>query len=140
MAYGTAALIVAAGSGSRAGGDVPKQYQSLAGKPILTWSLDAFLSHPGIDRVLAIIATGDAARYAALDHRHAKLQPPIQGGETRQDSVRAGLGALAADQPRRVLIHDAARPFVSADLISRVVAKLDTDVAVVPTLSVTSSL
>src|SRR6478752_1855243 len=140
MAYGTAALIVAAGSGSRAGGDVPKQYQAIAGKPILSWSIEAFVAHPGIHRVFPIIAADDAPRYAALGHHHAKLQPPIHGGETRQDSVRAGLDALTADPPRRVLIHDAARPFVSADLINRILAKLDTEVAVVPTLPVTSSL
>src|SRR3954453_254584 len=104
MPYGTAALIVAAGSGSRAGGSVPKQYQALAGKPILSWSLDTFVAHRGIDRIYPIIAADDAARYAALAHRHAKLQPPIHGAETRQDSVRAGLDALTADPPRRVLI------------------------------------
>ena len=140
MAQATVALIVAAGSGSRAGSGIPKQYQALHGKPVLAWSLDTFLSHPGIDAVLPVIAAGDAPRYAALGYDDLKLRSPVHGGATRQDSVLAGLDALAGAPPRRVLIHDAARPFVSATLIDRVLAKLDNDVAVVPTLPVTSSL
>src|SRR5262245_19916609 len=114
MADGTAALIVAAGSGSRAGGEIAKQYQSLGSAPMISWSLDSFLAHPAVDRVVTVIAAGDERRFEELGYRKAKIQPPVHGGVTRQDSVAAGLAELAKDPPRRVLIHDAARPFVSA--------------------------
>jgi 2-C-methyl-D-erythritol 4-phosphate cytidylyltransferase/2-C-methyl-D-erythritol 2,4-cyclodiphosphate synthase len=141
MANGTAALIVAAGSGSRAGTPgIPKQYRSVGGKPVLSWSLGTFLAHDRIDRVVTVIAAGDRVRYASLRHADSKLMPPVVGGPTRQESVMAGLAAFAADPPARVLIHDAARPFVSAALIDRVLAKLGSEAAVVPTLPVTNTL
>jgi 2-C-methyl-D-erythritol 4-phosphate cytidylyltransferase/2-C-methyl-D-erythritol 2,4-cyclodiphosphate synthase len=138
----TAAIIVAAGAGSRAAtaGGLPKQYQSVGGKPVLSWTLDAFLGSDAVTLVLPVIGAGDEARFARLGYRDKKLRPPVHGGPTRQESVMAGLSALTAEPPERVLIHDAARPFVSAALISRVVAKLDTDIGVVPTLPVTSTL
>jgi 2-C-methyl-D-erythritol 4-phosphate cytidylyltransferase/2-C-methyl-D-erythritol 2,4-cyclodiphosphate synthase len=137
----TAAIVVAAGSGSRAGTPgLPKQYQDVGGKPVLSWALGAFLSHPAIGVVLSVIAAGDEARFAELGLRHDKLRTPVKGGATRQDSVAAALAALSADPPQHVLIHDAARPFVSTELIDRVVAKLATELAVVPALPVTSTL
>lgn len=114
------ALIVAAGRGQRAGTGLPKQYRRLAGRPVLARTLDAFLAHPRIDRVAVVIHPDDRTLYdaatAGLD-----LLPPISGGSTRQDSVRLGLEALADLTPDIVLIHDAARPFVSPDLIDRVI-------------------
>ena len=140
-ASSAAALIVAAGRGVRAGtGNLPKQYQSLAGTPILVRSLAAFLAHPDVDRVLVVIAKGDEEIYRAVAPQHDKLMAPVTGGATRQASVLAGLTALAAAGPGRVLIHDAARPFASASLISRVIAALGEADAVVPTVPVASTL
>lgn len=122
-----AALIVAAGRGTRAGGTIPKQYQKLGGKPLLRYSLDACLSHPEIDQVLAVIHSQDAAAYQAAItglQGHPKLRPPCQGGATRQESVRLGLEALSAGDPAKVLIHDAARPFLRQDRISALLATL----------------
>ena len=122
---GTVALIVAAGRGVRAGGEIPKQYREIGGVPVLRRTIGAFLSHPEVDQVLVAIAPGDS-RYADVAPQNERsLLPPVIGGETRQESVRLGLESLAGLAPDRVLIHDGARPFVSAAVISRVVAALD---------------
>jgi 2-C-methyl-D-erythritol 4-phosphate cytidylyltransferase/2-C-methyl-D-erythritol 2,4-cyclodiphosphate synthase len=137
----TAALIVAAGRGTRAGGAaIPKQYQSIGGKPILLRAIEAMLRHDAVNRIRVVIGKDDETLYGAVAPTNGKLGPPVIGGETRQDSVRCGLDALAADEPARVLIHDAARPFVSPDLIGRVRTALDTATAVVPALPVASTL
>lgn len=137
----TAALIVAAGSGSRAGSSGPaKQYRAIAGKPVLAYSLDAFLSHPLIDSVQVVIGPQDAAQYDTLAPLHEKLRVPTTGAATRQGSVMAGLAAYRDHPPGRILIHDGARPFVSAGLITRVAEALDEVAAVVPTMPVTSTL
>jgi 2-C-methyl-D-erythritol 4-phosphate cytidylyltransferase/2-C-methyl-D-erythritol 2,4-cyclodiphosphate synthase len=110
------ALIVAAGRGVRAGGDLPKQYRQLGGCAVLHHSARAFRDHPAIDAVRVVIHPADRALYdAAVDG--LDLLPPVPGGAERQDSVRLGLESLADLKPVRVLIHDAARPLVSADLI-----------------------
>jgi 2-C-methyl-D-erythritol 4-phosphate cytidylyltransferase/2-C-methyl-D-erythritol 2,4-cyclodiphosphate synthase len=137
----TAALIVAAGQGARAGSsDIPKQFRIVGGRPILSRTLDLFLGHPGIQTVQVVIGEGQEQLYAAAAARHEKLLPPVAGGETRQDSVRRGLTAIAGRPPRCVLIHDAARPFASPALIDRVLAALGPADAVVPTLPVASTL
>src|SRR5689334_17516630 len=112
---GTVALIVAAGRGSRASAGPaapPKQYAMLAGRPVLTWAIAAFRAHPDISQVRVVIHPDDQQRYDAATAGLA-IALPIAGGEARQDSVRLGLEACAAEEPERVLIHDAARPFVS---------------------------
>ena len=108
-----AALIVAAGNGSRAGADSPKQYVELGGKAILRHTLDCFLAIANIGRITVVIAEADFDRYSAAtgDLQDQRLTTPVIGGATRALSVRAGLEALAADPPDQVLIHDAARPF-----------------------------
>jgi len=109
------ALIVAAGRGSRAGGEKPKQYQLLGGKSLLRRSIEIFLSHAAIARVAVVIHSDDSAAYAEAIQgleTEARLAPPIPGGAARQDSVRLGLEALATHTPASVLIHDAARPFL----------------------------
>jgi 2-C-methyl-D-erythritol 4-phosphate cytidylyltransferase / 2-C-methyl-D-erythritol 2,4-cyclodiphosphate synthase len=118
------ALIVAAGRGSRAGDGLPKQYRRLAGTPVLARTAAAFAAHPAITGIRVVIDPEDEALYREAVAGLAKLGTPIAGGATRQESVRAGLAALVADAPDIVLIHDAARPFVSAELISRAVAAL----------------
>jgi len=135
----TVALIVAAGRGRRLPGDRPKQYRQLAGRPVLRRSVESFLAHPAIDRVQIVFNRDDEALYrdavADLD-----LPPPVEGGETRQDSVRIGLNAISDFAPAKVLIHDGARPIVPPALIGRVVAALDGNPAVIPALPVNDTL
>jgi 2-C-methyl-D-erythritol 4-phosphate cytidylyltransferase/2-C-methyl-D-erythritol 2,4-cyclodiphosphate synthase len=117
-----AAVIVAAGRGERAPGGVPKQYRPIAGEPMIRSTLRAFLSHPQIDSVQPVINPNDDKIYQRAIAGLKKLLPPVAGGATRQASVRAGLEALAGRAPALVLIHDAARPFVSVGLIDRAIA------------------
>jgi 2-C-methyl-D-erythritol 4-phosphate cytidylyltransferase/2-C-methyl-D-erythritol 2,4-cyclodiphosphate synthase len=135
---GAAAVIVAAGRGTRAGGAVPKQWQMLAGRAVLAWTLEAFRTSPDIGDIVLVLHPGDmglAPGYA--NHPDVDVVP---GGETRAASVRAGLEALDGTGATRVLIHDAARPLVSHALIARVVAALDHSVGAAPALEVTDSL
>ncbi|MEI7790208.1 MAG: bifunctional 2-C-methyl-D-erythritol 4-phosphate cytidylyltransferase/2-C-methyl-D-erythritol 2,4-cyclodiphosphate synthase [Alphaproteobacteria bacterium] len=115
-----AVLIVAAGKGERAGTELPKQYERLAGKPMLRRTVEAFAGYP----VQVVIGAGQqelaAAALAGLD-----VPDPVTGGATRQESVRLGLHALGRDAPDFVLIHDAARPLVSRKVIADVVAALE---------------
>jgi 2-C-methyl-D-erythritol 4-phosphate cytidylyltransferase/2-C-methyl-D-erythritol 2,4-cyclodiphosphate synthase len=106
---------------------VPKQYVRIGGEPILARTLGMFLTHAHIDIVQVAIAAEDAPLYseAVASFGDARLLPPIVGGATRQDSVHNGLLALAGHAPDRVLIHDAARPAVTADIIDRVLAALN---------------
>lgn len=121
MASGVAAIVVAGGRGLRAGGDLPKQYRSIGGVPVLRRSLMAFASHPEVDLVQPVIHADDAHLFEATA-AGMKVRPPVNGGATRQASVLAGLEALSADGPDIVLVHDAARPFVSTALVSRAIA------------------
>jgi 2-C-methyl-D-erythritol 4-phosphate cytidylyltransferase/2-C-methyl-D-erythritol 2,4-cyclodiphosphate synthase len=139
-----AALIVAAGRGLRAGGDLPKQYRALVrGRPVLAQALTPFLADAAIDHVMVVIGLGDDARYAhaVADLPTGKLLSPVQGGTTRQDSVRLGLQALAATGfDGIVLVHDAARPFVTAALMRRAVDALQSEIAAIPALPVTDTI
>ena len=134
-----AAVIVAGGSGLRAGGERPKQYQLIGGKPVIWWTLKAFLDHPGIARVQTVIGEGHEAMFAesvaGLD-----VPMPVIGGATRQESCRIGVEAVERHAPSKVLIHDAARPFVSHDLISHVIAWLERFPAVIPGMPVAETL
>jgi 2-C-methyl-D-erythritol 4-phosphate cytidylyltransferase/2-C-methyl-D-erythritol 2,4-cyclodiphosphate synthase len=127
-------LIVAAGRGSRAGGELPKQYQMLAGRPLLAWTLDAaaglatrVVIHPDDRQLYESAAAGRAG-------------PPILGGATRQESVRLGLEALAVDPPDAVLVHDAARPFPGNPLMARLIAALASADGAIPALPVSDTL
>ena len=112
----TVALLVAAGSGSRAGGDLPKQYRSIAGRAVLAHALDG-LDHPAIDEIRVVIGRGQEPLYGEAVRGRA-LPSPITGGAERQDSVRAGLEADAASGgASRILVHDSARPFLPACLV-----------------------
>ena len=134
---GTVALIVAAGSGVRAGG--PKQYRPLGGSTVIGRAIDAFSTHPDVDFVQVVYDGDDAAYAAAIGS--CLLPPPVRGGVTRQDSVRLGLEALsAAGAPERVLIHDAARPLVPAAVIGRVLAALDAHDGATPALPIVDSV
>ena len=115
-----AVLIVAAGKGERAGLGLPKQYERLAGRPMLRRTVEAFRGH----QVQVVIGAGQQEMAAeVLDG--LDLPAPVTGGATRQESVRLGLAALAEDAPDYVLIHDAARPLVSPKVIEAVVAVLE---------------
>ena len=124
-----AALIVAGGSGVRAGlaQGRPKQYCSIGGEAVLRRTICAFLEHARIDHVIVALRAGDEALYeeALAGLSSPKLLRPVPGGATRQLSVAAGLEALAAVSPDAVLIHDAARPFIGADCISGTIAALE---------------
>lgn len=138
-----AALVVAAGRGSRAGPGAPKQYRPLAGRTVLAWTLAAFLNHPRITSVRVVIHPDfeDAYQDALGDLAgHPKLLAPCPGGGERQDSVRLGLESFADDAPDRVLIHDAARPFITDDVINRVVDALDGHAAALAALPIADTL
>jgi len=139
---GIAVLIVAAGKGERAGLGLPKQYERLAGLPMLRRTVEAFHA-PSSDKkwpVQVVIGAGQqdlaAAALAGLD-----LPAPVTGGATRQESVRLGLEALAKDAPDYVLIHDAARPLVPAKVILAVVQALQSGAAgALPMVAVSDTL
>jgi len=116
----TAVLIVAAGKGERAGTSLPKQYERLAGRPLLRRTVEAFQGYP----VQVVIGAGQE-KLAADALAGLALPPLVIGGASRQESVRRGLEALAKDSPDYVLIHDAARPLISPPVIAAVLAALE---------------
>ena len=125
----TAALIVAAGRGSRAGEGAPKQYRPIGGQPIIARTLARFRDAPGVDRICVVVHPDDRALFEATTADLTFDAPLLltDGGAERADSVRLGLEALADAAPDtdKVLIHDAARPFVSQEVIAAVIAALD---------------
>ena len=134
------AVIVAGGSGLRAGGGLPKQYQLVGGKPVIRWTLEAFLTHPLVGRVQTVIGQGHEALFQAATEGLVGLLAPVVGGGSRQDSCRSGLEACAEFHPQKILIHDAARPFLSPDLIDNVISELDHAPAVIPGLPVADTM
>lgn len=137
-----AVLIVAAGRGTRAGGSaIPKQYRLLGGKPVLTRTIAAFARHPRVDAIQVVIHPDDRTLFdACCADISANLRPPVWGGAMRQDSVRAGLHALSDLAPDVVLIHDAARPLIDADIISRVIDALGENDGAIAALPVIDTL
>src|SRR2546423_1225339 len=139
MAIHVAAVVVAAGRGTRTGLDYPKQYKMMNGSPMVRESLRVFTAHPEVDLVLPVIHPDDTARFAtAADGLN--VAKPVPGAATRQGSVRAGLEALSAEAPAIVLVHDAARPFASPALLSRAIAAATKSGAAVPGLPVTDTV
>ncbi len=134
-----AAVIVAGGVGLRAGGGKPKQYQLIGGKPVIWWTLKAFLDHPQVSHVQAVVGEGHEGFFAAATEG-LTLLPFVLGGASRQDSCRLGLEACAQYSPSKVMIHDAARPFISQNVISNVIAELDHAAAVIPGLPVADTM
>ena len=130
------ALIVAAGTGSRMGGGVPKQYRLLAGKPVLRHAAEALAAHPGIASIQVVIGPGqEPLAGAALNGLHA--EPLILGGPTRAESVRNGLAAV---EDGVVLVHDAARPFCPPAVVDRLIAALAGHDGAAPVLPVADTL
>src|SRR5947207_12147049 len=135
----TAAILVAAGRGLRAGAGGPKQYREIGGQTVIFRAMQAFCRHPDLFAVQPVVNPDDAAVFneAVAGLRHA---PPANGGATRQASVHAGLEALAHLKPDIVLIHDAARPFVTAAVISRAIEAAGRTGAAVPAIAVTDTI
>jgi 2-C-methyl-D-erythritol 4-phosphate cytidylyltransferase/2-C-methyl-D-erythritol 2,4-cyclodiphosphate synthase len=135
----TAAILVAAGRGLRAGAGGPKQYRTIGGKTVIFRAMEPFCTHPHVFAVQPVLNPDDTALFneAARGLRH---HPAAAGGATRQASVHAGLEALAAQKPDIVLIHDAARPFVSQALISRAIDAASRTGAAIPVVAVTDTV
>jgi 2-C-methyl-D-erythritol 4-phosphate cytidylyltransferase/2-C-methyl-D-erythritol 2,4-cyclodiphosphate synthase len=129
-----AALLVAAGSGQRFGAPMPKQFTLLAGKPLIRHAAEALLRH-GVH--LQPVGDAVAINEALAGLPHA---PPVPGGAERQDSVRAGLEALAAFAPDIVLVHDAARPVIPPGTIEALLAALESHDGAIPALAVADTL
>lgn len=132
----TAAVILAAGRGLRMGGDLPKQWHYLDDQPVVVHSLAAFADIPGVDRRVLVIHPADRARAEAV----AGTAMVVEGGASRDASVRAALEALAGTGVTRVLIHDGARPLVSRALVERLLAALEEAPGAAPALPVTDAL
>jgi 2-C-methyl-D-erythritol 4-phosphate cytidylyltransferase / 2-C-methyl-D-erythritol 2,4-cyclodiphosphate synthase len=135
----TAAILVAAGRGLRAGAGGPKQYRAIGGQTVIFRAMAPFCRHPGISAVQPVLNPDDITMFneAVQGLRHA---PPTAGGATRQASVHAGLEALVSENPDLVLIHDAARPFVSAALITRAIEAASTAEAAIPAIPVADTI
>jgi 2-C-methyl-D-erythritol 4-phosphate cytidylyltransferase/2-C-methyl-D-erythritol 2,4-cyclodiphosphate synthase len=130
----TAALIVAAGRGTRAGPGAPKQWRPLAGRRVADWTIAAFAAHPGIDLILTVTHPEDAAEAATLGVE------TVPGGASRAASVRAGLEALVGRGVTHVLIHDVARAGITPEIISDILAALETSPGAAPAIPVTDAL
>jgi len=135
----TAAILVAAGRGLRAGNGGPKQYRSVGGQTVIFRAMEPFCRHPQVFAVQPVLNPDDIAMFNAavsgLSH-----EQPTNGGATRQASVHAGLEALAGQKPDIILIHDAARPFVSQALISRAIDAAARTGAAVPAIPVADTV
>jgi len=138
----TAVIIVAAGRGTRAGGDgPPKQYWPLGGQSVLERTLGVFGGHPGIGPIVTVIHGQDRELYdQASSVFEDRLEQPVIGGATRQDSVRAGLEAIGPAAPESVLIHDAVRPFVTVEIIDRVIGALKSAEGALPAVGLADTL
>jgi len=135
----TGVVLVAAGRGLRAGTGGPKQYRSIGGQPVIFRAMEPFSRHPDVIAVQPVLNPDDITMFnqAVAGLRH---EPPAKGGATRQASVHAGLEALAKQKPDIVLIHDAARPFVSAALISRAIEAAKRTGAAIPAIPVADTI
>lgn len=130
----TAAVIVAAGRGNRAGGDQPKQWQEVAGRRVLDWTIDRFLHHSSISHCVVVLHPDDVDRLERDDVMTAL------GGSTRDQSVKHGLIALEQVSPEFVLIHDVARPCVPDHVITSVIEALESNEGAAPALPVSDAL
>lgn len=136
----TAALIVAAGNGVRAGGDLPKQFADIGQKSLLYHSVNAFYSHAAITEIVVVIGPEQEALAREKLGETVNFVKLVTGGAQRRDSVRAGLQALAGREVTQVLIHDAARPFLPATVIDSLLEALDHAHGAVPALPVADTL
>ncbi len=138
-------LIVAAGRGRRVGGPLPKQYRNLVGQSVLAHTIAAFANLDKIDSVRVVIHPNDEALYQETvsgleEGLKSKVLTPVNGGKTRQDSVRLGLESLEQDAPSAVLIHDGARPLVTNEIIIRTLDALAENVGAIAALPMSDSI
>ncbi|MCA1748863.1 MAG: bifunctional 2-C-methyl-D-erythritol 4-phosphate cytidylyltransferase/2-C-methyl-D-erythritol 2,4-cyclodiphosphate synthase [Sphingomonadales bacterium] len=134
------ALIVAAGKGERVGGGVPKQYRKIRGKSVLRRAIEPLWRHDAIGEIRIVIGEGQEPLYEQAIEGMT-LPSPVLGGATRQQSVRNGIEAIAADGGADILlIHDAARPFLPAEVIDRLLEACDSHDGAIPAIAVTDSL
>ncbi len=134
------AIIVAAGRGTRAGGDGPKQYERLGGESVLARAIMPFQANDAVREIIVVTHADDTERYAQALGSPAKLHAPVVGGITRQASVLAGLRAAKATGATHVLIHDGARPFLADETLQTMIAALEENDAVIPALPVNDTL
>jgi 2-C-methyl-D-erythritol 4-phosphate cytidylyltransferase/2-C-methyl-D-erythritol 2,4-cyclodiphosphate synthase len=139
LGHKAAAIIVAAGSGSRLGGAKPKQFQPICGKPMLLWSVEAMLRCNKIAAIAVVVPAHEQHRVRSM-LPHSWSIHVVAGGATRTDSVRAGLDVLDPINPDHVLIHDAARPGLALDVIEELLAALNDADAASPALPVADAL
>lgn len=139
MSKTVAALVLAAGRGLRSGGGIPKQYRSVGGKPVIRRSLELFLRHPRVGAVQPVVHPDDRPLFEAATGGLRFLEP-VYGGATRQGSVLAGLDALEKSNPDIVLVHDAARPFASPQLLDRAIEAATHSGAAIPAIAVTDTI
>jgi 2-C-methyl-D-erythritol 4-phosphate cytidylyltransferase / 2-C-methyl-D-erythritol 2,4-cyclodiphosphate synthase len=133
------AIVVAAGSGTRLGGPEPKQFQRLGGKPVLVWSVEALLRCSEIEAIVVVVGGDQMSRAAKILPQNSRIRLTA-GGSVRTDSVRAGLDVLRDLSPGSVLIHDAARPGLSPEVVRELLAALETSDAAAPALPVDDAL
>ncbi len=135
-----AVIIVAAGRGERAGvADGPKQYRVLAGKPVISHTIEAFLACPLVGSIVVAIHPDDEALFSASTESFADIGM-VHGGPTRQESVRLALRSLREQAPDMVLIHDGVRPFIDSDLIARTVEAIDERQGALPAMPLADTL
>ena len=133
-----AGVVVAAGRGIRAGGKLPKQYETVENTPMLTLTVAALLKSKKIQAIVVVINPLDIDLYinSIKNITDKRLLPYCLGGNERSESVRLGLKALTECNPKKVLIHDAARPYITTKTINKVLKSLDTNAAVLPVLPI----
>lgn len=141
MAMRTTALLMSAGTGDRFGDALPKQFLPLGDRPALIWSACLLEAHAGVDAVAAVVPAGHEARAEQMfrEWNIVKVSAVVTGGATRQESVLRGLEAVE-EAGGNVIVHDAARPCVTAELVARVIAALATHEAVVPVVPAVDTL
>ena len=137
----TWAIVVAGGDGARLGADRPKAFVKLGGRPLLAHSIDLLDDHPAVDRIVLVVPAEweEPATLLADELAAGKVTAAVCGGATRALSVAAGLDEVPADAAR-ILVHDAARPFASPELIDRLLAALSDHDGAVPALPVTDTI
>ena len=128
----TVAIIVAAGKGNRAGGKVAKQWRTIAGKLVVDWSIDAFKNHDLVDFVIVVLPPNKIL--------NRKDVITCAGGQSRSISVYNGLIAAKNLSPDKVLIHDVARPAVSADIITDIILAIDEETGAAPGLPISDAV
>ena len=133
---GVSAIIVAAGAGKRFG--EMKQFAYLRAKPVLEWTLERFEAHEAVEAIVLVLPDEKDMKHYRM--RYAKILDIVRGGERRQDSVWQGFRLLNTAAPEVVLVHDGARPLVSADLISRIIEAARADGAAVPVLAIEDTI